>query len=244
MPFSHKEYKVTVKENDKYERSKEISKQISPEINTSACSSFRTCSECVKSVPCNWCHNLGCTNIGDKLCPYGIALKKSNINKAKECPYIIPGPILLASGIRTFIDVKLYAPDPIISDMNIICQIKLKNRVSHLKGVTINNSVYCHPIVLNTKETLTGSFRLNWGGVDPYSNRVPVTVFNCEELAKNCESCITIDPVFRCGWCKSISSCVIANQCTGVTNWSGNNQTCTIDKNVRKKEQFDFVAFV
>ncbi|KOB78358.1 Plexin A [Operophtera brumata] len=245
IQFSHNDNEVAVKENNKYEISKEISKQISSEINTSACNSFRTCSECVKSVPCEWCHNLGCTNFGDKLCPHGIALKYSNRNKAKECPYIIPEPIIFASGIRTFINVKLYAPDPIIYDMNIMCQIKLKNRVSHFQGVIISNSVYCHPVMLNTnREILLGSFRLNWGGVEPYSNGVPVTVFNCEELAKNCESCITIAPVFRCGWCKSISSCVIANKCKDVTKWSRDNQMCTIDKQESNMFQFDFVTSV
>lgn len=207
------------------------------------CSSFKTCLECVKSYlyPCDWCHNFGCVNIGDKLCPYVIALKNSNQNIMKMCPYIqYHGSIMLPSGQRTLIDVKMQAPDPITYSMRIICQLKLKNRLTHMKGFVLKNWVYCYPIKVDTRETLIGSFSLIWGGVDPYSNEVPVTVYNCEVLAYNCESCRILPQAFECGWCNSQNSCMTACACNDLMTWSQNKVRCSSDK--PKQFLIDFVT--
>lgn len=254
IPFSHDDLIVPLEEFNKNETLQRVRKveqdhRISHYVEEASfrtdinnyCSSFRTCFECVKSVwhPCQWCHNLGCTNMGELLCPYAKTLKNSNANILKVCPFIQhKGPILLPSGLRSHITVKLNAPDPIINDMDIICQIKLKNRLTHLKGLILKDSIHCYPVKLDAaayRETIHGSFRVIWGGYEPYSNEVPMTVYNCGGLADECDTCSALAPEFGCGWCDGLSSCVTANQCDDIMNWSLNRVTC---KYIKKKMYF------
>lgn len=254
LPFSHEDLIIPAEEYTEHIRDRTMEKNgdenqmnhnamvvSRPADKSEYCSSFRTCFECVKSVwyPCDWCHNVGCTNIGEILCPYAMTMKSFNQNILKACPYIQhQGPILLPSGLRSHITVKLHAPDPILTDMDIICQIKMKNRLTHLKGLIIKQSVYCYPVQLNAdefRETVFGSFRVLWGGYEPYSNEVPLTVYNCGILADECDECRLIAPEFGCGWCDELNSCVTANKCEDMMNWSLNRLTC---KYIKKKMFF------
>lgn len=204
---------------------------------SSYCRSFRTCYECVKSMwfPCGWCHNYGCTDNPEKLCPYAetVAEKSNLTGEVKACPHIYhDGPITVPAGVRIDLKVKLFAPDPIIYDKEIICQIKVQGKLSHLKGLLLNNVVYCYPVVLNSDATEygdsdDGTLRLVWGGAQPYSNELPLEVYKCEILGMDCESCKLIPSVYACGWCDHTSKCVIAEKCTeDMMKWALNKLTC------------------
>lgn len=204
---------------------------------SSYCRSFQNCYECVKSMwfPCGWCHNYGCTENPEKLCPFAeTTAEKSNITgEIKACPHVQhEGPILIPSGIRINIKVKLYIPDPVMYDKEIMCQIKIKDRLTHLKGLILNDVVYCYPITLQIEairfgDTDIGSLKLIWGGAQPYSNEIPLIVYNCETLAVDCESCRLIPSAYACGWCDQSSKCVISDKCSNdMMKWTLNRLTC------------------
>lgn len=238
LPLSQEDISVSIEEYNKHMLLQSIIQEEDNEITDTRnyCSSFGTCFECVKSVwhPCQWCHNIGCTNIGEILCPYAKTLKGSNSNILKVCPFIQhQGPILLPSGLRSHITVKLNAPDPIINDLDITCQIKLNNRVTHLKGLILKDSIHCYPVKLDTEEyedAVSGRFRVIWGGYEPFSNEVPMIVYNCDSLADGCDSCRAIAQEYGCGWCNELSSCVTASECEDIMNWSLNRVTCKYNK--------------
>lgn len=200
----------------------------------SYCRSFDNCYECVKSIwfPCGWCHKFGCTDSPEVLCPNAeTEAEKSNITgEIKACPHIEhEGPILVPEGVSTKIKVKVYAPDPAILDQAIVCQIKIGKRLTHLKGVIRNGFVHCYPVVLQSYAKLygdkdRGSLTLVWGGAQPYSNEIPLVVYNCEVLVSNCEDCTKIPAEFGCGWCDTIMKCVMKEECahsrlTWIRDW-------------------------
>ncbi|XP_075977384.1 uncharacterized protein LOC142977390 [Anticarsia gemmatalis] len=201
------------------------------------CRSFSNCYDCVKSMwyPCGWCHNLGCTERPEKICPTAATnVEISNITgEIKACPHIYHnGPVLVPAGVNMYIKVNVYLPDPIVNDKEIICQIRLKNRHMHLKALLINNMVYCIPMILKSDlleygDTERGSLRVIWGGAQPYSNEVPLLVYSCEALATECESCRMIPAAYQCGWCDDTQSCVTGDKCADdLMKWTLNRLTC------------------
>ncbi|KAJ8719786.1 hypothetical protein PYW08_011961 [Mythimna loreyi] len=200
------------------------------------CRSFENCFECVKSLwfPCGWCHNYGCTESPEALCPYAeTKADKSNLTgEVKGCPHIEhDGPVAVQSGELTTIKVQLYVPDPALYNKEIICQIKVGQRTTHLKGLLVNDFVHCFPVVLNSYaklygETDRGTLTLLWGGAQPFSNKVPLIVYDCEVLAPNCELCRRIPANYGCGWCDSIAKCVNKEKCQSKSNWTRNRMTC------------------
>lgn len=202
----------------------------------SYCRSFDNCYECVKSLwfPCGWCHNYGCTESPEYLCPY--AETKADISnitgELKACPHIeYDAPIAVPSGESKKIKLQLYVPDPALYNKEIICQIKFLERTIHLKGLIVNDVVHCYPVVLTSYakmygETDRGTLSLIWGGAQPYSNEVPLIVYKCEVLASNCELCRRIPAAYECGWCDSIAKCVSKEKCLSKSNWIRNRMTC------------------
>ncbi|XP_035438070.1 plexin A3-like [Spodoptera frugiperda] len=204
---------------------------------SSYCHTFNTCHECVKSMwfPCGWCHNYGCTESPQTLCPRAeTKAEKSNITgEIRACPRAEhDGPLLIPGGVRVNMKIKIYVPDPAIYEQEIICQIKLRNRLTHLKGLILNDIVYCYPIALEPHavqfgDTDKGTLTLLWGGTQPYSNSIEIIVYNCELLASDCESCRIIPSVYGCGWCDQTAKCVIGDKCPkDMMKWTLNRLTC------------------
>lgn len=55
-----------------------------------------------------------------------------------------------------------------------------------------------------------------------------VLIYNCREMANSCATCFELSGKYNCGWCKSSSTCEVANQCSGGSrnNWIKRTQTC------------------
>lgn len=197
---------------------------------SSYCQTFKSCHDCVNSVTykCGWCHNFGCTDSPVHLCPS----PNRNFYGNLSCPKIAydhSKSILVPSGIRTNLKVKLINLDPVLYDKEIVCQVKVKERVSHLKGVILGEYVYCYPIVLNIKQEQEeeGTFQLIWGGVNPLSNILPILIYKCELLGHDCESCLKIRREYGCGWCEKSGMCVIADKCSDdYMRWTLNRMMC------------------
>lgn len=216
---------------------KETAQQIKILENPSKyCKSFRSCKECARSkwYPCGWCHNYGCTHQPDKLCTYAMTrmdVANTTTEELKKlCPYIEhQGSILIPAGIRHNLQVKIHATDPVLYEKEIICQLHFSNRVTYLKALILDDIVYCYPVTLDTSaqgETNVGLLRLIWGGVHPFSNKIPISVYRCESLAGDCESCRMIPPEYGCGWCGEKNKCVIADKCEDLLMWNVNRLTC------------------
>lgn len=192
---------------------------------TAYCRSFSTCFKCSTSkwYPCGWCHNYGCTDKPQKFCAYAMTkhdFVKSNTTKNLRnlCPYIQHnGPILIPAGVRQNIQVKLHASDPVLYEKELVCQLEFPHRVTRLKALILNNVVYCYPVTLDTLDhgtTDIGSMRLIWGGVQPFSNMIPVSVYRCDSLASKYESiCRLIPREYGCTWCAENNVCTIADKC-------------------------------
>lgn len=204
---------------------------------TGYCRSFRTCFDCSKSIwyPCGWCHNYGCTDQPEKLCTFAMSkfdLVDTNTTDdlAPVCPYIEHrGSILIPAGVRQNIHVKLHTSDPVLYEKELICQLQFSNRLTHLKALILNDVVYCYPVTLDTVdqgETNVGTMRLIWGGVQPFSNKIPVSVYRCDVLAVDCESCRVLPPEYGCGWCSDENVCVVADKCSDHLKWNVNRLTC------------------
>ncbi|KAJ0175980.1 hypothetical protein K1T71_008154 [Dendrolimus kikuchii] len=218
--------KKIIKLNLKANHRKEGPKSKDPAVH---CSSHQSCYECVgnNEINCGWCHNIGCVKNTSRLCP---GVKNINLTVDQSCPYIKhQGPILIPAGVKINLKVKLHAPDPVIYYKEIKCQIKLKNRITHLKGLIFNDIVHCYPTNLDIKlngNVAGGSFKLIWGGVQPYSNQIPIEVYKCESLAKDCNSCKLLPSEYGCGWCNDIKECVIGVKCNNFMTWHLNRLTC------------------
>ncbi|XP_038212871.1 plexin-A3-like [Zerene cesonia] len=197
-----------------------VGKKDSKDID-SYCRSIHSCYDCVKSelYPCGWCHDFGCTGKPHNLCPKTKDASNDNRHRGvSSCPYIQhDGDIFIPAGIRTNLKVKLHILDPIIYRKSIICQIRLKDRITQLKGFIVSNFVYCYPFIIDEigLSKYTGTFKLIWGGVNPYSNEIPVSVYKCEKLAKSCGSCTSLRPEYGCGWCEDTHKCVVSDKCEG-----------------------------
>ncbi|CAG4953310.1 unnamed protein product [Colias eurytheme] len=198
----------------------------------SYCRSIRSCYHCVQSeeYQCGWCHDFGCTSNPYNLCPK--TMDDRMYRGVSSCPHIQhDGDILIPAGVRTNLKVKLHVLDPIIYRKNIICQIRLQDRVTQLKGFIVSNFVYCYPFTIDdvNLSKYRGSFKLIWGGVNPYSNEIPVLVYKCEKLAKNCVSCTSILPEYGCGWCEDTHKCVVSDKCEGnVIKLTVNKTSCSV----------------
>ena len=215
----------------------------------SYCRTFDTCYECVKSVwfPCGWCHDFGCTDNPEHHCPFAeTEAKRFNITgELKACPYIgHQGSILVPEGLLTKIKVQLYGPDPAILEKEITCQIIVGNRLTNIVGTIQNGYVHCSPIVLQSYANLyrdknRGALSLVWGGAQPYSNRIPLIVYNCEVAAINCEECTKIPAEYGCGWCAPTAKCVMQGKCAlSLFHWIRDSSTCK----VYGKEVFVFLC--
>lgn len=203
----------------------------------SYCRSFRTCLQCAESrwYPCGWCHNYGCTDKPEKLCNYAINkldLVDSNSTKDMQmlCPYIEHSePIIAPAGIRQNLQVKVHVTDPVLYEKEIICQLKFRNRMTHLKALILDNFVYCYPVTLSTADRgdpNVGVLRLIWGGVRPFSNKIKIVVYDCQHLASDCISCSKIPPEYGCGWCGQDNTCVISDKCSDLLMWNINRLSC------------------
>lgn len=193
------------------------------------CNSFRSCYQCINNIDakCKWCHDVGCVKNTSRLCK-GIKRRNSTVNQ--DCPYIVhQGSILIPAGVKINLKIKLHAPDPVIYNKDIKCEIRLINKIIHLKGVLFNDIVYCYPTVLDTKmfnNVASGTFKLIWGGVQPYSNQIPIEVYKCENLAIDCSSCKLLPSEYGCGWCNKIKNCVIGAKCGNFMEWHINKISC------------------
>lgn len=201
------------------------------------CRSFHNCFECVKSMwfPCGWCHETGCTENTEKKCPLSIkdAKRFNTTEKKNACPRLLhDGPLLVPAGVHKNVEVKIYVPDPILYETEIVCLVKLKQRITHLKGLIVGDQVYCFDIMLRVDrlefgDTETGTLKVIWGGAQPYSNEIPLIVYTCETLAVDCDSCRAIPASYGCGWCDIAKICTIADKCgSELIKWTLNRLTC------------------
>lgn len=202
------------------------------------CRKIKTCAECVKTTlyKCEWCHDYGCTDDALKLCPRAVK-RFQNLKSTDLCPSIkYNDKIIIPYGIKVNIKVKLNAPDPAVHKKEAICQVKLENHLTHLRALIIQNMIYCYPIMFKYKPhkgAVHGTLQIIWGGMEPFSNVIPITIYRCENLANDCNSCISIPKAYACGWCPNTNVCVIGEECSeDIIRWSLNRLNCN-DKKLR-----------
>lgn len=125
----------------------------SPINKSKLCSTFKTCEECVQSSPwlgCKWCHDYGCTNKAEELCPELEEITRM-LPRELKCPRIeskdsTPVP----TGVNMNFKLKLYTPEPnIIFKKELICQFKLENQFIHLRAYLLYDTIFCSPITLD-----------------------------------------------------------------------------------------------
>lgn len=190
------------------------------------CAKITSCDECIKnSAYCDWHFDYGCSRID-----LNVLVSKTLTTMKFHCPFVThEGHVAIHAGVSTNVDVKVYAPFPEMFEREISCEIQVSDSVTLLQGVIINDMVHCYEFQydLDSENPVEyGSFKLNWGGIDPYSNEVPLVVYNCETMAKDCESCSQIGPEYGCGWCDVLSQCVMEKKCPTHGNWWLSRNSC------------------
>lgn len=197
----------------------EISKKISERHTLlSYCQSFKSCHDCKKTTfHCEWCGYIGCTSFPRLHCPKKVFLDdiwKKNKHERYCTEIINKQPIFIPANLRRFIRLDLKVDDLTLYERNVICEIQIEQKIIQVPASFDTKTAYCDTSILRTsKNIVLGSLRLNWGGVEPYSNSVLLLIYSCQNLAPSCRDCLNLNKEYGCGWCKELASCSLMEEC-------------------------------
>lgn len=211
----------------------QISKKISERQSLlSYCRSFKSCHDCKKTTfHCEWCGEFGCTSFPRLHCPKKVFLDdlwKKNKDERFCTEIVNKQPTFVPANVRRFIKLNLKVDDLTLYERNVICEIQIEQKIIQVPASFDDKTAYCETAILKTNRNLVlGNLRLNWGGVEPYSNTMLLLVYSCHNLAQNCKDCLSLSKEYGCGWCKESSSCSLLEECPRQYDpWLNSSYTC------------------
>lgn len=195
------------------------------------CRSLKSCYACKHSqYECHWCHDYGCTSMPRLFCPKKVYLDIIlNRRKLSHCSEIqSETSLVIPAQVSKIIQLNLQVDDLTLYDRPLSCEFNVEGRVTEVPALVKNKTVYCDPVVLNTKRNISNAYvRLVWGGAHPFSNKVLLIVYRCNALAGSCGECRAM-PKFDCGWCIDTNQCSASEQCPRQAGpWINRRRTCT-----------------
>ncbi|KAK4872260.1 hypothetical protein RN001_016384 [Aquatica leii] len=209
------------------------------------CNTYSSCTLCVSSsFPCDWCvDGHRCTHDTAENCRNDILV--TGINRVGPsyrsgpafCPTINATvgrspEILVASGLKQSIKVKVHIIGQFIVQTRFVCQFNIEGRVTSVNAQLLGDTIYCDPmdfIYTSKLPNTTATFAVIWGGSKPLDNpdNIHVVIYRCGDMADNCGMCLALDEKYKCGWCQSSDSCEVKEQCgRGSAVWLNRSQTC------------------
>ncbi|XP_056647195.1 plexin-A4 [Diorhabda sublineata] len=209
------------------------------------CNTYSSCTQCVSSsFPCDWCvDGHRCTHDTAENCRNDILV--TGISRAGPsyrsgpafCPTINATvgnspEILVASGIKKAIKVKVHIIGQFIVQTRFVCQFNIEGRVTSVNAQLLGDTIYCDPMEFaytSRAPNITATFAVIWGGSKPLDNpdNIHIVIYRCRDMADNCGICLALAEKYDCGWCQSSDRCEVKDQCEkGSAVWLNRSQTC------------------
>ncbi|XP_066584060.1 plexin-A4 [Prorops nasuta] len=207
------------------------------------CNTYSSCTQCVSSkFPCDWCvDGHRCThdtaeNCRNDILVTGVSRMGPSYRSGPGfCPTINATDsqeILVPSGTKKAIRVKVHIIGQFIVQTRFVCQFNIEGRVSSVKARLIADTIYCEEndfSYTSRAPNITVPFAVIWGGSKPLDNpdSIHVVIYRCRDMADNCGMCLALAPKYGCGWCQSTDRCEVQAQCDSNHNvWLNSTQTC------------------
>jgi len=197
------------------------------------CNTYSSCTACVSSeFPCDWCVDRHkCTHDTAEICRNDILV--TGVNRLGPsirsgpafCPRVSNGTeilngneILVSSGQRKSISVKVEHIPQFIIQSRFVCQFNIEGRVTSVNAQLLDDTIHCDEVEFtydSEEPTTTASFSVIWDQSKPLDNpdNIHVVIYKCERVGDNYESCLGIDQKYYCGWCQETRSCTLADEC-------------------------------
>ncbi|XP_044257238.1 plexin A3 [Tribolium madens] len=209
------------------------------------CNTYSSCTQCVSSsFPCDWCvDGHRCTHDTAENCRNDILV--TGVSRAGPsyrsgpafCPTINATvgnspEILVASGIKKAIKVKVHIIGQFIVQTRFVCQFNIEGRVTSVNAQLLGDTIYCDPMEFSYTSrapNITATFAVIWGGSKPLDNpdNIHIVIYRCRDMADNCGMCLALAKKYDCGWCQSSDRCEVKDQCErGSAVWLNRSQTC------------------
>ncbi|XP_033218924.1 plexin-A4 [Belonocnema kinseyi] len=207
------------------------------------CSTHSSCTQCVSSsFPCDWCvDGHRCThdtaeNCRNDILVTGVSRMGPSYRSGPAfCPTINATDsqeILVSSGIKKAIRVKVHIIGQFIIQTRFVCQFNIEGRVTSVNARLLADTIYCDDTEFSYTSrapNITVPFAVIWGGSKPLDNpdNIHVVIYRCRDMADNCGMCLALAQKYGCGWCQSSDRCEVKDQCDrGQGVWLNRNQTC------------------
>ncbi|XP_017783638.1 PREDICTED: plexin A3 [Nicrophorus vespilloides] len=209
------------------------------------CNTYSSCTQCVSSsFPCDWCvDGHRCTHDTAENCRNDILV--TGVNRVGPsyrsgpafCPTINASvgnspEILVASGIKKAIRVKVHIIGQFIVQTRFVCQFNIEGRVTSVNAQLLGDTIYCDQMEFSYTSkapNITATFAVIWGGSKPLDNpdNIHIVIYRCRDMADNCGMCLALSEKYECGWCQSTDRCEVKEQCErGSAVWLNRSQTC------------------
>ncbi|XP_035717435.1 plexin-A4-like isoform X1 [Vespa mandarinia] len=207
------------------------------------CNTYSSCTQCVSSdFPCDWCvDGHRCTHDTAENCRNDILV--TGVNRMGPsyrsgpgfCPTINSTDsqeILVSSGIKKAIRVKVHIIGQFIIQTRFVCQFNIEGRVTSVNARLLADTIYCDETEFSYTSrapNITVPFAVIWGGSKPLDNpdNIHLVIYRCRDMADNCGMCLALAQKYGCGWCQSSDKCEVKDQCDrGSGPWLDRNQTC------------------
>ncbi|XP_063219970.1 plexin-A1 [Bacillus rossius redtenbacheri] len=209
------------------------------------CNTYSSCTQCVSSsFPCDWCvDGHRCThdtaeNCRNDILVTGVSRMGPSYRSGPTfCPTLNATTggsteILVSSGIRKSIRVRVHIIGQFIVQTRFVCQFNIEGRVTSVNAQLLGDTIYCDPMEFtytSRAPNITATFAVIWGGSKPLDNpdNIHVVIYRCRDMADNCGMCLALADKYGCGWCQVSDHCEVKEQCDqGVGVWLNRNQTC------------------
>ncbi|XP_076657981.1 plexin A [Halictus rubicundus] len=207
------------------------------------CNTYSSCTQCVSSnFPCDWCVDAHrCTHDTAENCRNDILV--TGVNRMGPsyrsgpafCPTMNASDtqeILVSSGVKQAIRVKVHIIGQFIVQTRFVCQFNIEGRVTSVNARLLGDTIYCEETdfsYTSRAPNITVPFAVIWGGSKPLDNphNIHLVIYRCRDMANNCGMCLALAPKYDCGWCQSSDKCEVHSQCDwGTRVWLHRNQTC------------------
>ncbi|XP_065900650.1 plexin-A2-like isoform X2 [Dysidea avara] len=209
------------------------------------CSTHTNCRSCLSSNNlCGWClYDKKCTSSSDQ-CRVVTDWINTRDNTSALCPLILDSnatngyeqPVVVSRNL-SIVGNNLPPPN---SNYTYQCVIQYNGLQSILQAeYTGPDGLECI-LVANDFSGVdyvsNGSVIIRWTGPDVVYDletevdRLNVILYDCSALAGGCSSCLSVSNTLMldCGWCNSLTSCVIMESCSDGSTFTTTSSTCPL----------------
>ncbi|XP_065900625.1 plexin-B-like isoform X3 [Dysidea avara] len=207
------------------------------------CSTHTSCSSCLSSDNlCGWClYDKKCTSSSDQ-CRVVTDWINTRDNTNASCPLILNTTIGYQQpvGVSRNLSIKTENLPPPNSDYTYQCVIQYDGSQSVLQAeYTGPDGLVCVPVASDfsgVDYVSNGSVIIRWTGPDVLYDleteidHLNVILYDCSALAGGCSSCLSVSNTLMldCGWCNSLTSCVIMESCSDGSTFTTISSTCPL----------------